>query len=110
MQQGYDALAEADVPVIMVHDDMVWTSGAIFRPAWYRRHVFPNYRRLFAPLLDSGKKIIFTSDGNYSEFIDDLAGAGVHGSVLVVSHRGLDELAHAPAGALASVETPVGAH
>lgn len=82
MQQYYDALGDADVPVVMVHDDMVWTSGAIFRPAWYRRYVFPNYRRFFAPLLDSGKKIMFTSDGNYTEFVDDIAAAGVHGFVL----------------------------
>ena len=82
MQQYYDALAEADVPVVMVHDDMVWASGPIFRPGWYREYVFPNYARLFAPLLESGKRIMFTADGNYTAFIDDLAKAGVHGFVL----------------------------
>ncbi len=82
MQQYYDALAEADVPVVMVHDDIVWASGAIFRPAWYREYVFPNYARYFAPLIESGKKIMFTSDGNYDAFVDDLAEAGVHGFVL----------------------------
>jgi hypothetical protein len=82
MQQYYEALAEADVPVVMVHDDIVWTSGAIFRPAWYREHVFPNYRRYFAPLLESGKRIIFTSDGDYTAFVDDIAETGVHGFVL----------------------------
>jgi hypothetical protein len=78
----FAALAAADVPVVMVHDDMVWTSGAIFRPAWYRQYVFPNYKKLFAPLRDSGKKIMFTSDGNYTAFIDDIAATGVHGFVL----------------------------
>ncbi len=78
----FAALAAADVPVVMVHDDMVWTSGSIFRPAWYRQFVFPNYKKLFTPLRDSGKKIMFTSDGNYTEFIDDIAAAGVHGFVL----------------------------
>jgi hypothetical protein len=82
VQQYFDALAEADVPVVMVHDDIVWTSGAIFRPEWYRRYVFPNYRRLFAGLRESGKRILFTSDGNYSEFVDDVAAAGVHGFVM----------------------------
>ena len=33
-------------------------------------------------LRDSGKKIMFTSDGNYTEFIDDIAAAGVHGFVM----------------------------
>lgn len=80
--QYFEALADANVPVVMVHDDMVWTSGAIFRPSWYRQFVFPNYKKLFAPLRDSGKKIMFTSDGNYSAFIDDIAATGVHGFVL----------------------------
>ena len=81
MQQYYDALAETDVPVVMVHDDIVWASGPVFRPAWYRQYVFPNYRKYFAPLLDSGKKIIFCSDGNFNEFVDDIAACGVHGFV-----------------------------
>jgi len=82
VQQYYDALAEADVPVVMMHDDMVWTEGAIFHPDWYRAYVFPNYRRLLAPLIDAGKKIMFTSDGNYTEFIDDIAACGVNGFVM----------------------------
>ena len=82
IQQYFDALAEADVPVVMIHDDIVWTSGAIFRPDWYREYVFPNYRKLFAPVIGGGKRILYTSDGNYSEFIDDIAGSGVHGFVL----------------------------
>lgn len=82
IQQYFDALGEADVPVVMVHDDIVWTSGAIFHPEWYRKYVFPSYRRLFSPLIDSGKKVLYTSDGTYTEFIDDIAASGVHGFVL----------------------------
>jgi len=81
MQQYFDALAESDVPVVMVHDDMVWASGAIFRPAWYRRYVFPNYKKLLAPLREAGKKIMYTSDGNFTRFIDDVAETGVNGFV-----------------------------
>jgi len=81
IQQYYDALGKADVPVAMVHDDIVWSSGAFISPRWYRTYVFPNYRKLFAPLLDSGKKIIYTSDGDYTCFVDDIADCGVHGFV-----------------------------
>jgi hypothetical protein len=81
VQQYFDALAEADVPVVMVHDDIVWAAGAIFRPAWYREYVFPNYRKYFAPLLESGKRIMFCSDGDLDAFVDDIADAGVHGFV-----------------------------
>lgn len=82
IQQYFNALGEADVPIVMVHDDIVWTEGAIFHPDWYRKYVFPNYKKHFVPLLDSGKKIMYTSDGNYTEFITDIADCGVHGFVL----------------------------
>jgi len=81
IQQYFDALAAADVPVVMVHDDFVWSSGAIFRPAWYREFIFPNYKNYITPLVESGKKVMFCSDGDFTQFIDDVAAAGVHGFV-----------------------------
>ena len=65
----------------MIHDDIVWASGPILNPAWYREYVFPNYRRYFAPLIDAGTKIMFCSDGNLNLFVDDIAQTGVHGFV-----------------------------
>ncbi len=82
MQQYMDALAESDAECVMIHDDIVWTSGAFFHPEWYRKYVFPNYRRYFAPILEAGKTLLYTSDGTYTEFLDDLAAAGVRGFVL----------------------------
>ncbi len=82
IQQYYDALGAADVPVVMVHDDIVWSSGPFIAPRWYRDYVFPNYRRLFAPLQESDKKILYTSDGDYTMFLDDIVDCGVHGFVL----------------------------
>jgi len=82
MQQYFNVLAETDIPVVMIHDDIVWTEGAFMPPEWYREYIFPNYKKYFLPLLDSGKKVLFTSDGNYTEFIDDIAATGVHGFVM----------------------------
>jgi len=82
IQQYFDALAAGDYPVVTVHDDIVWTSGPFIHPDWYRKYVFPNYKKLLAPLIESGKKITYTSDGNYTEFIDDIAACGVHGFVM----------------------------
>lgn len=78
----FEALAASDVPVVMVHDDIVWTSGPFCHPDWYRTYVFPNYKKLFAPILESGKKLIYTSDGNYTMFVDDIAACGVHAFVM----------------------------
>lgn len=82
VQQYFDALAETKVPVVMIHDDIVWTSGPFLPPDWYRKYVFPNYRKYLAPLQAAGKIILFTSDGNYSAFIDDVAAVGINGFVL----------------------------
>lgn len=82
MERFFAALAASQAPVVMIHDDIVWTEGPFLSPAWYRAHIFPNYERCFRPLLEAGKKILYTSDGNYSAFIDDIARTGVHGFVL----------------------------
>jgi len=82
LSQYFTALAKSDVPVVMIHDDIVWTEGAFIHPDWYRKYVFPNYKKLFKPLINSNKKILYTSDGNYTEFIDDIADCGVNCFVL----------------------------
>ncbi|MDR0494815.1 MAG: hypothetical protein LBG95_04215 [Treponema sp.] len=82
ISQYFTALADCKAPVVMVHDDIVWTSGAFLKPEWYREYIFPNYRKLFDPLFQAGKKVIYTSDGNYTEFIDDIAACGIHGFVM----------------------------
>lgn len=82
IKQYFDALSETNVPIVMIHDDIVWTSGAFLHPEWYRKFIFPNYKKCFKSLIESGKKIIYTSDGNYTEFIDDIAECGVNGFVL----------------------------
>lgn len=78
----FKALAESDVPVVMIHDDIVWTAGPFIHPDWYRKYVFPNLRKHFQPIRESGKKILFTSDGDYTSFVDDIAECGVDGFVL----------------------------
>jgi len=60
---------------------MVWTEGAIFHPDWYRRYVFPRYKKLWQPLSEAGKKVLFCSDGDFTEFVDDIAAAGADGFI-----------------------------
>ena len=82
IKQYFEALANSKAPVVMIHDDIVWTEGAFLHPDWYRKYIFPNYKKLFAPIIESGKKIIYTSDGNYTEFIDDIANCNINGFVM----------------------------
>lgn len=79
MQQFYDAIAECDATLIYAHDDIVWTTGAVFHPEWYRKYIFPHYKKFFDKLHEGGKKAMFISDGNYTEFIDDIAKTGADG-------------------------------
>ncbi len=75
----YRAWAETSIEVFMCHDDMVWTEGPFMHPDLYRQYIFPRYQELWKPLKDAGKRILFTADGTYDMFIDDLVDAGADG-------------------------------
>ncbi|MCE9613787.1 MAG: hypothetical protein K8T26_05890 [Lentisphaerae bacterium] len=79
IQQHYDAVAKSDTTVVYSHDDMVWTEGPFINPKWYRKYIFPNLEKLWAPLRQAGKKILFVCDGNYTSFAADIAACGNHG-------------------------------
>ena len=72
----YRAWAATPIEFFMCHDDMVWSQGPFMQPDFYRAEVFPRYRELWRVLHDAGKKVIYTSDGDMSLFIDDLVEAG----------------------------------
>ena len=82
MQRYYNALAECDAPVILMHDDIVWTEGPFVSPAWYREYVFPCFKRYVDPLKQAGKKVLYCSDGNFTTFIDDIAACNVDGFIM----------------------------
>ncbi len=77
----FRAWAQTSIEVFICHDDMVWTQGAIFHPEWYRRHVFPRYEQLWDVLKSAGKRVLFCSDGDFTEFLADLAAAGADGFI-----------------------------
>jgi hypothetical protein len=80
-QPIFEAGADSDVDVFLCHDDIVWTAGAVFAPEWYREYIFPRYKKLWAPLIEAGKRIMFCSDGNFTEFVDDLVDCGANGFI-----------------------------
>lgn len=82
IQSYFEGLAMSEIPIVSVHDDIVWASGPFLPANWYREFLFPQYKKYFAPLLEAGKKILYICDGNYTQFIDDIAACGVHGFVM----------------------------
>ncbi|MHC4887636.1 MAG: uroporphyrinogen decarboxylase family protein, partial [Planctomycetota bacterium] len=82
IQPVFDAFADSDAPVLMSHDDICWTSGPVLHPDWYRTYIFPHYKRFWQPCIDAGKRIVYTSDGTYTEFLDDVVEAGANTLVM----------------------------
>jgi len=77
----FRAWADTSIEVFICHDDMVWSEGAFMHPRFYRRAIFPRYRELWSVLKRAGKRVLFCSDGNFTEFFDDLAWAGADGFI-----------------------------
>jgi uroporphyrinogen-III decarboxylase len=71
----------AGVKVFLCHDDIVWSSGPVFSPEWMKDNIFPRLKRIWTPLKESGIKIMYCSDGNLNEFLDDIADAGADGFI-----------------------------
>ncbi len=76
VEQFYRGFCESNVPVFMMHDDICWTSGPFADPDWYRTQIFPYYKKWIDMLKAAGKRVIFTSDGNYTCFFDDIVKCG----------------------------------
>jgi len=75
------AWARTSVEVVIQHDDFVWTSGAFMNPDIYRDVIIPRYAELWKPIHEAGKKVLFCSDGDFTEFAADVAEAGADGFI-----------------------------
>jgi len=78
----FEAWSRVPIPFFICHDDIVWTSGPVFHPDWYREYIFPRYEKLWQPILEKGIKIVFCSDGDYTQFVDDIAECGADGFII----------------------------
>ena len=67
-----EALAAIDEEVVFTHDDLSMTTGPVFSPRFYERYIFPRYERIWEPLIDAGKRLVFISDGNIEPFLERL--------------------------------------
>ena len=77
VEPSIDALADSTAPVVMLHDDLCWSSGPFLPPAWYDRHVFPRLQRFVEILHGAGKTVLFTSDGDIASLLPGIGRLGV---------------------------------
>lgn len=75
------AWAKTTVDVVIQHDDFVWTAGAFMHPGIYRDVIIPRFAELWKPIHAAGKKVLFCSDGDFTQFTHDLADAGADGFI-----------------------------
>lgn len=75
----FQAWARTDIEVIYSHDDICYQRGAVFAPAWYRKHLYPYYEEFWGYLKDAGKVVFFVSDGNIDAVCDDVIACGADG-------------------------------
>ena len=65
--------------LITIHDDIAATRGPMIRPEFCRRYVFPWYERIFAAIHEQGRRVLYISDGNYLDVLEDLVAVGPDG-------------------------------
>ncbi|MBI3946113.1 MAG: hypothetical protein HY321_09355 [Armatimonadetes bacterium] len=75
------AWAETSVEVVIQHDDFVWSQGAFMRPDIYRKVIIPRFAELWKPLRAAGKKVLFCSDGDFTQFAAEIVAAGADGLI-----------------------------
>lgn len=75
--QGWAETEGTDL--IVIHDDIAGSRGVFMRPEWCREYVFPWYRRIFDAIHERGRKVLYLSDGNYMQVLDDLLALGPDG-------------------------------
>jgi len=80
-RQIMSKLADTDAPVVMCHDDLAMGDRTLFAPRWLREKIIAKYPMIFEPAKRKGKKILFISDGDITDIVEDLVEAGIDGLV-----------------------------
>ena len=66
-----------EAPVISEACDIAYKSGLLFSPDFLRKSFIPGYTRVCEAAHRKGRKVLFHSDGNLWEILDDLVMAGI---------------------------------
>lgn len=77
----FKAISRLPVHFVVCHDDIVMTRGPVCSPEWMHKYVFPRYEEYWSLLRDTGKSVIFMTDGCADAFVDDIVACGASGLV-----------------------------
>ncbi len=62
-----------DIEVFVSHDDIATANGVMMSPKWLRDNIISKYQRVWAPLKRKGVKVVFVSDGDYTDVLDEIS-------------------------------------
>ena len=77
-------------PVVLVHSDIAHNNGLLFSPNFLRMTLKPALKKIAAAFHEHGIKVVYHSEGNIREFIDDLIEAGADGINPPIPSEGMD--------------------
>ena len=81
---------ERIAPVVQCCEDVAYKTGLMVSPAVLQRHFFPRLRQVIAPLKAAGIKVIWHSDGNVMDVLDDAVECGIDGINPIDPSAGMD--------------------
>jgi len=84
------AAQEKVCPLFFIGDDIAYKGRLMFSPQFLRRTFIPALRRMCEPLRDAGIKVIFHSDGDVTDILDDMIEAGISGLNPIEPLAGMD--------------------
>lgn len=71
--------ANSNIEMMLCHDDIANAKNLTFSPDFLRKHLFPRYKRLFAPIKEKNIPLLAITDGNFLEVAPDYVEAGADG-------------------------------
>ncbi len=77
-------------PIFFVGDDIAYKNRLMFSPRFLRETFIPCLRRVCKPCNDAGIKVVFHSDGDVTEILDDMIDAGINGLNPIEPLAGMD--------------------
>jgi len=86
-----EAMSESRLcPLAFIWDDIAFKGRTMYSPHWLRENWIPRLRYILEPLKKAEIKVVFHSDGNLLEIVDDLIAAGVDGLNPLEQLAGMD--------------------
>ena len=77
-------------PVVQCCEDVACKTGLMVSPDLLREHFFPRFKRVIAPLAEAGIKVIWHSDGDITDVLDDAVEIGIDGINPIDPSAGMD--------------------